>query len=40
MHQRFRNELIRRQLPFVEIAGDMPERLRKAVAAVEALLRT
>jgi NadR type nicotinamide-nucleotide adenylyltransferase len=38
MHNRFRNELLSRKLPFVTISGSFEDRLKKAVAAVNTLL--
>jgi NadR type nicotinamide-nucleotide adenylyltransferase len=35
----WRHALVSRQLPFVEIGGDWPERERTAIAAVEEILR-
>ena len=39
LHARFRTEVEARGLPYVEIRGDWPARLRTAIEAVEALLR-
>jgi nicotinamide riboside kinase len=38
MHNRFRNELLSRKLPFVTISGSFEDRLKKAIAAVNTLL--
>jgi hypothetical protein len=36
----WRDALVSRDLPFVEIRGDWPERERTAIAAVERILKS